>query len=167
MRFGFENIWDFLKIDMRHTFHNSVPFAIAYLCLIPKIRGIFNLDAIQSRDCLLQSVSLVGCVLITPITKWEYDVCNREAVTVKAWDRAKTVGLRLAAAMILTAAVVLGFACVMKRGHCSFDFWEMASETIGGAYGIGLAGWLLGEVGKNLAVGYLGALGCYMLCGML
>lgn len=55
-----KNILDFLRIDLPLTFKNSLLLAVAYIFLIPVIRGISNLDNIHSADVFGQSLALIG-----------------------------------------------------------------------------------------------------------
>ena len=68
-----KNILDFLRMDFFLTFKNSLLLGMVYLFIIPIIRGISNLDNIQSAEVLGQSLALVGAILLIPVTKRELE----------------------------------------------------------------------------------------------
>ena len=156
-----ENIRDFLQKDVRLAFRRSVPLAVLYLLCIPLIRGISNLDEAQSADCLLQSVSLVGIILITPVLKGELSEEIREVVRAKQWGYGKTVCVRLGLAAGLTAGMMIVFAAVMRENRCVFSFWRETRKAVGISCLMGSVGLLASWAGKSPAAGYLAALGCY------
>ncbi len=92
------DITGFLKRDFLLAFKSSVILALLYLFCIPIIRGVKNLDSIQSAQCLEQSVSLIGIILFVPVTRWEHSLEIKELILSKPWTYAKTVFIRLLSA---------------------------------------------------------------------
>lgn len=74
------DITGFLKRDFLLAFKSSVILALLYLFCIPIIRGVKNLDSIQSAQCLEQSVSLIGIILFVPVTRWEHSLGIKELI---------------------------------------------------------------------------------------
>lgn len=164
MRIGIRTTREFLKRDFSLSFYGSILLTIVYLLLIPVIRGISNLDFIQSASVLEQSVSLVGIILIVPITKWEHEMEIKELVLTKSWSYFRTVCLRLVISVFLTASMIVGFALVMQRNHCVFPLGSFVFGTTLISVFMGMFGLLLSQIGKNVIIGYLAALGYYSLC---
>lgn len=155
---------DLLKRDFPITFKNSLILSGFYLLLIPAIRGIANLDNVQSAQCLSQSVILIGIILIIPITKRELDTEIKEVICTKSWSYTKTVCIRFACALLLIIILIGGFIFVMRRNNCEFPIWEFSLATIFYAVFIGLLGLSLSQIGNNVIVGYLCALGYWSCC---
>lgn len=155
---------DLLKRDFPITFKNSLMLSGFYLLLIPIIRGIANLDNIQSAQCLSQSVILIGIIIIVPITKRELDTEIKEVICTKSWSYTKTVYIRIICALLLTIILIIGFIYIMKMNNCEFPIWEFSIATIFYAVFIGLLGLILSQIGNNVIVGYLCALGYWSCC---
>ena len=69
MAASFRKSLEFLRNDLPLAFKSSLPLALLFLGLIPVIRGISNLDPARSAQCLSQSVSLLGVILLTPLAR--------------------------------------------------------------------------------------------------
>ncbi len=164
MAIPYKNIIDFLKIDFGLTFKNSLLLTALYLFVIPIIRGISNLDRIQSAQCMVQSVAFVGVILIVPITKRELEINVREVIDTKPWPYIQSIFIRLFCSWIVVIAVILGFAFVMKMKNCEFPYWEFSFATILYTNFLGLFGLVLSQLGNNVMVGYLSALGYWSFC---
>lgn len=160
----FKNILDLLRRDFPIIFKNNLILSGFYLLLIPIIRGIANLDHIQSAQCLSQSVILIGIILIVPITKRELDTEIKEVICTKAWSYTKTVCIRFVCALLLIIIFIGGFIYVMRMNNCEFPIWEFALATIFYAVFIGLLGLILSQIGSNVIIGYLCALGYWSCC---
>lgn len=154
----------FLKRDFPITFKNSLILSIFYLFLIPIIRGIANLDNVQSAQCLSQSVILIGIIIITPITKRELDTEIKEVIYAKSWSYTKTVCIRFVCALLQTIILISVFIYVMRMNHCKFPVWKFSLATTFYAIFIGILGLVLSQIGKNVIVGYLCALGYWSCC---
>lgn len=164
MIFTCKNILDFLRIDLPLTFKNSLLLAVAYMFLIPVIRGISNLDNIHSADVFGQSLALIGIFVLIPITKQELEVAVKEIVYTKAWSYRKSVSIRLICGFLLLSIMVTVFSSIMQLQNCNFPFLEYVSITILYAVFLGVFGLLLAQVGSNVIVGYLASLGYWSFC---
>lgn len=160
----YRNSLDFLRIDLPLTFKNSLLLAVAYLFLIPVIRGISNLDTIHSADVFGESLALIGIFVLIPITKQELEVAVKEIVYTKAWSYRKSVSIRLVCGFLLIAIMVAVFASIMRLQNCNFPFLEYVSITILYAVFLGLFGLLLAQVGSNVIIGYLASFGYWSFC---
>ena len=161
---SFKNIWDFLKIDFLLIFKNSLILGIAYLLFIPVIRGISNLDPIHSAGVFGQSLCLIGAILLIPIIRCEAETGIKEIVYTKSWSYQKSVCIRLLCGCLLVVIMISVFAFVMQSKNCIFPLWDYISSTILYAVFLGLLGLVLSQVGNNVIVGYLTALGYWSLC---
>ena len=160
------DITGFLKRDFLLAFKSSVILALLYLFCIPIIRGVKNLDSIQSAQCLEQSVSLIGIILFVPVTRWEHSLEIKELILSKPWTYAKTVFIRLLSAFFLVSSMVSGFAFMMWLNHCEFPFWRFVSVEILLSCFLGISGLFVSQICQNVVVGYLWALGYFALCKM-
>ncbi|MBU3877183.1 hypothetical protein HGO97_015360 [Faecalicatena sp. AGMB00832] len=159
-----KNILDFLRIDFLLTFKNSLLLGIAYLFIIPIIRGISNLDNIQSAEVLGQSLALVGAIILIPVTKRELETGIKEIIYTKSWSYMKSVSIRLICSILLTAVMIFVFAFVMKTYHCVFPFWKYISVTVLYAIFMGSLGLVFSQAGNSDVIGYLSVLGYWTFC---
>lgn len=164
MPISYKNILDFIKIDFRLVFKNSLLLTVIYLFMIPVIRGISNLDPIQSAQCLSESVALSGIIILVPIAQHELDTRIKEIICTKTWSYLKSIVIRLCCASIILSVTIIGFALIMKENNCLFSFWKYAASTILYAEFMGAAGIVFSQIGNNVIVGYLTALGYWSLC---
>jgi hypothetical protein len=155
---------DFLRNDFFLTFKSSILLSLVYLFLLHFIRGIENLDGIQSAECLEQSVSLVGIILIVPTTRTEHFPEIKELIFSKSRAYIKTVSIRLAAAFFLTFLMITGFAFVLHSNDCEFDFVSCTAAAVSISCFMGALGLFLSQISQNVIAGYLGAFGYYSLC---
>ena len=132
--------------------------------MIPVIRGISNLNDIQSAQCFSQSVALTGVILLVPIVQYELDMSIREIICTKTWSYLKTVSIRLASGVIILSGGITGFAWVMKHNNCIFPFGIFVFSTILYAVFLGILGIIFSQIGRNVIVGYLAAFGYWSLC---
>lgn len=154
---------DFLKIDFALVFTNSIVLSAASLLLIPVIRGVSNLNSIQSAQCLSQSVSLTGVLLIVPIIRPETEAPVKETICTKPWPYLKTVLIRIVCSLALNVFFILSFACIMKLQNCTFSFWSFSGVTILYAAFMGMLGLVVSGLGNNVIIGYLAAAGYWSL----
>lgn len=157
-------IGEFLKIDFPLVYRNSSILAMAYFLLIPVIRGISNLNSIQSAQCLAQSVSLIGIMLIVPIVRPETEAAVKEIIYTKSWSYLKSVRIRVVSGLLLVTFMILIFSYIMRTQNCQFPFWSFSSITILYAGFIGFLGLVVSQIGKNTILGYLSAVGYWSLC---
>lgn len=155
---------EFLKIDFWLVFKNSLLLTVLYILIIPVIRGISNLNNIQSAQCLSQSVALTGVLLLVPITRYELDMSIKEIICTKTWSYLKTVSIRLCSGFIILSGIITGFALIMKNNNCLFPFWTYVFSTILYAGFMGTMGIIISQIGRNVIIGYLTALGYWSLC---
>ena len=137
---------------------------VAYLFLIPLIRGISNLDNIHSAFVLGQSVALIGAILLIPITKQELETSVKEIIYTKAWSYIKSIGIRFLCSFLIITIVITAFAIIMRCNNCIFPLERYVSITIFYAIFLGLLGLVLSQAGNNVIIGYLSALGYWSFC---
>ena len=164
MTTSFKNILDFLKRDFWLVFRNSVLLTSFYLFIIPVIRGISNLDNIQSAQCFSQSVAFVGIIILVPVIRHELEISIKEVICTKTWPYLRTVVVRLCCGFAIISVIIIGFALIMKNNNCTFSFWTYVFSSILYAGFMGIVGILFSQMGGSVIVGYLISLGYWSLC---
>lgn len=134
------------------------------MCLIPAIRGISNLDAIHTAEVFGQSVSLLGVILLIPITERELNPCIREIICTKSWSYEKSIIIRLICCLLMITVLTMIFALGMRKNNCSFPFGEFIFATVLYAVFLGLLGLVFSQLGNNSIAGYFVSLGYWSLC---
>ena len=138
--------------------------SVAYLFLIPVIRGISNLDNIRSALVLGQSVAPIGAIILIPITKRESETCVKEIINTKAWPYMKSVGIRFLSSFLMISIVIIVCAIIMRCNNCIFPLKRYVSVTILYAIFLGLLGLVFSQALNNTILGYLSALGYWSFC---
>lgn len=164
MTTSFKNILAFLKRDFWLVFRNSLLLTSFYLFIIPVIRGISNLDNIQSAQCFSQSVAFVGIIILVPVIRHELEISIKEVICTKTWPYLRTVVVRLCCGFAIISVIIIGFALIMKNNNCTFSFWTYVFSSILYAGFMGIAGILFSQMGGSVIVGYLISLGYWSLC---
>lgn len=158
-----KNFSRFLKRNFQLGLRNSTFLGIVYLCTIPLIRGVENLDSIQTAQCLEQSVALAGVILLVPLTYPEQGKGIKEIIYTRACSYLMTLLLRIVMAFILILLCVTIFCMMMKNNHCLFPFGIYIWRTVLISATLGSVGLLMAAVTDNVLVGYLASLGYYFL----
>lgn len=164
MTTSFKNILDFLKRDFWLVFRNSLLLTSFYLFIIPVIRGISNLDNIQSAQCFSQSVAFVGIIILVPVIRHELEISIKEVICTKTWPYLRTVVVRLCCGFAIISVIIIGFALIMKNNNCTFSFWTYVFSSILYAGFMGVVGILFSQMGGSVILGYLVSLGYWSLC---
>lgn len=135
-----------------------------YLLFIPVIRGISNLNNVQSAECFAQSVALIGVLIIVPITRRELETSIREIIYTKTWSYMRSVVIRLLCSFGILTCLILAFALIMQAKNCVFPLGEFVFATILYAGFMGTIGLVFSQLGNNVIIGYLTALGYWSFC---
>lgn len=135
-----------------------------YLLSVPVIRGISNLDPVQSAGVFGESLCLIGAILLIPIARYEAETGIKEIISAKSWSAQKTIGIRLISGFLLVFMMISVFAFVMQLKNCRFPLWDYVSSTVLYAVFLGLLGLVLSQAANNVIVGYLTSLGYWSLC---
>ncbi len=142
---------------------NNLFLAAVYLWIVPLLRGIANLDAVRSAECLEQSVILIGMFLIIPLNAPEQSRAIREVVCTKKTPHWKILFLRLVMSMVLLVMMTGIFSGIMVWKNCTFPFIPYVAGTVISATALGSAGFLVSELSNSVAAGYLVSMGYYLL----
>lgn len=159
-----KNIGDFLKIDFPMVFRNNFLLTICLFLSIPIIRGVSNLNSVQSSQCLAESVSLAGILMLVPVLGLETESAIKELVSIKTWTYLRTVLLRICCSMAFLTLFIITFTCVMKLQHCRFPLLEFTSAGILYAGFLGFLGLLALQITQSRVLGYLASSGYWTLC---
>lgn len=127
------------------------------------------MDSIQTAQCLEQSVTLVGVILLVPLTYPEQGKGIKEIVYTRTSSYLMTLLVRMLMAFFLILSCVTVFCVIMKNYHCLFPFGTYIWCTVLISCTLGSAGLLMAAVTDNVLVGYLTSFGYYFLnrCGLL
>lgn len=146
------------------VFRNNFLLTICLFFGIPIIRGVSNLNSVQSSQCLEESVSLAGIFMLVPVLGLETESAIKELVSIKTWTYIKTVLLRICCSMAFLALFIFTFTCVMKLQRCRFPLLEFTSAGILYAGFLGFLGLLALQITQSRVLGYLASSGYWTLC---
>ncbi|MBM6841060.1 hypothetical protein H6A03_05850 [[Clostridium] spiroforme] len=164
MMAGIRDGIDFLKKDFWLTFRYSLFLAAGYLLVIPVIRGIAHLDAIQSAQCLSQTFSLMAMILFVPVVAPEMNPDIREIIYSRSWSYAHTVMIRLCLALVMLICMIIGFAYVMKYHGCQFPYGIYVSCTIIYTAILGIMSLFITMLTRHVLAGYLFVISYWSCC---
>jgi len=155
--------WGILKTNFHLAIRNNLFLAVVYLLIVPILRGIANLDAVRSAECLEQSVILIGMFLIIPLNAPEQSRAIREVVCTKKIPHWIILFLRLVMSMLLLIMMVGIFSGIMIRKNCTFPFALYVTGTVISAMALGSIGFLVSELSNSVIAGYLVSVGYFLL----
>ena len=164
MNTRFKNLGAFLRADFPLTFKNSLLLTVGYLLLIPIIRGISNLNAVQSAQCLAQSGAFIGILIMVPITEHELAFGIRDILCTKSWPYAKSILIRLTCGFLLVSLFIFALTFAMRANGSSFPLPLFCGATVLYALFLGLLGLFTAQLGGTAAAGYLAAAGYWSFC---
>lgn len=158
-----KGVWEILKINFHLAIRNNLIFAAAYLWAVPLLRGIANLDAVRSAECLEQSVILIGIFLIVPLNAPEQPKEIQEVVRTGKIPHWVILLLRLVMAMTAVLVMTAVFCGIMMWKKCTFPFMPYMAGTMISGMALGSIGFLTAVWGNSAVAGYLTAAGYYVL----
>lgn len=137
--------------------------SIIYLCFVPIIRGISNLDAVHSAECLEQSVALIGIFLFVPLSRPEQNKDIQEIVFSKKKSYISILLLRFCMSFFCLLVLVSLFSAVMVVCGCSFPFAKYVFGTLISSLTLGGCGFLIATCTNNIIAGYFLSVGYFTL----
>lgn len=137
--------------------------AAAYLLTIPLVRGIANLDMVHAAECLEQSVTLIGIILMVPLNMPEQSKAIQEVVYTRIISHWKILLLRFAMSTLLLIMMTGLFCGVMVWKNCTFPFFVYAAGTVIGAMALGSLGLAVSLWSNSVVAGYLISVGYFLL----
>lgn len=141
----------------------SLCLSISYLFLVPIIRGVSNLDAVHSAECLEQSVALIGIFLLVPLAGPEQNAEIQEIVFSKKKSYVSILLLRLCMAICCLLVLISLFSAVMIMCGCSFPFAKYIFGTLTSSLALGGVGFLAAVCTNNVIAGYFVSAGYFTL----
>ena len=99
-----------LRANWALAVRGSLLLALAYLCFVPVVKGVANLDAARSAECLEQFIAIAGVFLLVPLTRPEHSREVREVVLCKKKPYLAVLLLRLVMALLLLLVLIAAFA---------------------------------------------------------
>lgn len=136
--------------------------AFGYLLLVPFVRGIANLDAVRSAECLEQSVTLIGIFLIVPLSVPEHPKAIRELVAAKKIQMWTILLIRMMMAFLLLVIMTGIFAGIMVLNNCTFPYMSYVAGTVVSEVALGSVGLLVSVLCNSVVAGYLTSIGCFL-----
>ena len=136
--------------------------AVVYLLLVPLLRGIENLDAVRSAECLEQTVIIIGIILIVPIYVPEQSKAIRDLVCTKKIPHWNILLLRLLIAIFSLIVMVSIFSAIMVWKNCTFPFVPYVAGTVISALALGSIGFTISVLSHSVIAGYLISIGYFL-----
>lgn len=136
--------------------------AVVYLLLVPLLRGIENLDAVRSAECLEQTVIIIGIILIVPIYAPEQSKAIRDLVCTKKVPHWNILLLRLLMAIFSLIVMVSIFSAIMVWKNCTFPFVPYVAGTVISALALGSIGFTVSVLSHSVIAGYLISIGYFL-----
>ena len=155
--------WNILKTNFHLAIQNNLLLAIAYLLLIPVFRGIANLNSIYSAECLEQSVTLIGILLIVPLLAPEQNAAIREVLFTKPMSQWKILFTRVILSLITLIILTCTFAGIMIWNGCTFPYWNYVAGTIISELALGNIGFFTAVITHSTVTGYFISIGYFLL----
>lgn len=155
--------WNILKTNFHLAIQNNLLLAIAYLLLIPVFRGIANLNSIYSAECLEQSVTLIGILLIVPLLAPEQNAAIREVLFTKPISQWKILFTRVILSLITLIILTCTFAGIMIWNGCTFPYWNYVAGTIISELALGNIGFFTAVITHSTLTGYFISIGYFLL----
>lgn len=156
------NVLDIFKTNFGLGLRNNLLLAICYLLIIPIIRGIANLDAVRSAECLEQSVTLIGIFLIVPLNAPEQSKAIQEIIGTKKLPQWLILFVRLIMALVTLIVLTSIFAGIMKGNNCTFPVIPYVTGTIISELALGSVGFFISVLSNSVIAGYLTAMGYFL-----
>ena len=155
--------WNILKTNFHLAIQNNLLLAITYLLLIPVFRGIANLNSIYSAECLEQSVTLIGILLIVPLLAPEQNAAIREVLFTKPMSPWKILFTRVILSLITLIILTCTFAGIMIWNGCTFPYWNYVAGTIISELALGNIGFFTAVITHSTVTGYFISIGYFLL----
>ena len=155
--------WNILKTNFHLAIQNNLLLAITYLLLIPVFRGIANLNSIYSAECLEQSVTLIGILLIVPLLAPEQNAAIREVLFTKPMSQWKILFTRVILSLITLIILTCAFAGIMIWNGCTFPYWNYVAGTIISELALGNIGFFTAVITHSTVTGYFISIGYFLL----
>lgn len=157
------DVWNILKTNFHLAIQNNLLLAIAYLLLIPVFRGIANLNSIHSAECLEQSVTPIGVLLIVPLLAPEQNAAIREVLFTKPMPQWKILFTRVILSLITLIILTCTFAGIMIWNGCTFPYWNYVAGTIISELALGNIGFFTAVITHSTVTGYFISIGYFLL----
>ena len=162
-RISITGVLSILKVNFLLAVRTNLLLAVAYLLIIPLLRGIANLDMVHSAECLEQSVILIGIFLIVPLNVPEQSKAIQEVVYTRKISHRKILLLRLAMSTLVLIMMVCMFSGIMVWKNCTFPFVAYAAGTVVSAMALGSLGFTVSILSNSTIAGYLTSTGYFLL----
>lgn len=141
-------------------------FSIGFLCILPIVQGVSNLDEISTAVCLENFVAIIGIILLVPIFVPEESKEIDEIVSSKSISPFKPYAARTVLATVFVLVLVTGFCIMLKCNSCVFDTVPYIFGTFISALFLGSIGMLASSLSNSTIAGYMSSIG-YLIINMM
>ncbi len=130
---------------------------------MPLVRGIENLDAIRSAECMEHSLIIIGIFLVVPLTAPEQPKEIQEIVYTKRIPQWAILSVRLLMSVFAIAILTSTFAGIMVWSNCTFPYMRYVIGTIASTIALGSVGLFASIFSNSTIIGYLVSIGYFLV----
>lgn len=161
-----ENCLSLIKINIKISILWNLIFSIGFLCLLPFIQGVANLDRVSAAICLENFVAIIGIILLVPVFSPEESKEVDEVISAKFMPNFKPYIARIALSATSILILIAGFCLMLKYNSCEFPVVAYIFGTFASALFLGSIGMLISSLSASTIVGYMASIG-YLIINMM
>jgi hypothetical protein len=161
-----ENYLNLIVINLKLNTLAYLLFSIAFLCILPLVQGVSNLNKTAIAVCLENFVAIIGIILLVPIFSPEESKEIDEVVSSKSISTFKPYAVRTVLASIFVLVLVSGFCAMLRYNSCIFPFIPYIFGTFTSALFLGSIGMFASSLSGSTIVGYMTSIG-YLIINMM
>lgn len=161
-----ENCLSLIKINVKISVLWNLLFSIGFLCLLPFIQGVSNLDRVSAAICLENFVAIIGIILLVPVFSPEESKEVDEIISSKFMPNFKPYIVRTALSAASILILITGFCIMLKYNSCEFPVTAYIFGTFASALFLGSIGMLISSLSASTIVGYMASIG-YLIINMM
>lgn len=161
-----ENCLSLVKINLKLNTLWNLLSSIGFLCLLPLIQGVSNLDRVSAAICLENFVSIIGIILLVPVFSPEESKEIDEIISSKFMPNFKPYLIRIALSAASILILIASFCLMLKYNSCEFYVATYIFGTFASALFLGSIGMLISSLSASTIVGYMASIG-YLIINMM
>ncbi|WP_242865985.1 ABC transporter permease [Desnuesiella massiliensis] len=161
-----ENCLSLIKINIKISILWNLIFSIGFLCLLPFIQGVANLDRVSAAICLENFVAIIGVILLVPVFSPEESKEIDEIISSKFMPNFKPYIARIALSAASILILIASFCLMLKYNSCEFYVAAYIFGTFASALFLGSIGMLISSLSASTIVGYMASIG-YLIINMM
>lgn len=161
-----ENYLNLIVINLKLNTLAYLLFSIVFLCILPIVQGVSNLNKTATALCLENFVAIIGIILLVPIFSPEESKEIDEVVSSKSISTFKPYAVRTVLASISILVLVSGFCTMLRYNSCIFPFIPYIFGTFISAIFLGSIGMFASSLLGSTIVGYMTSI-WYLIINMM